>query len=77
MAGLVTALLGADVQRGVIALDDAHRIEDAAIFEFLDALIGRLPSGWAMVICSRMDPPLALARLRSHADYAALQALLR
>jgi LuxR family maltose regulon positive regulatory protein len=51
-------------------LDDAHRIVDPAVFEFLDLLVQRLPPRWGVLIASRVDPPLALARLRARGELA-------
>ena len=34
---LLNALAATDVPRGLIVLDDAHRIADAAVFVWLDA----------------------------------------
>ncbi|HEV7576910.1 MAG TPA: LuxR C-terminal-related transcriptional regulator [Caldimonas sp.] len=68
---LLNALAACDVQRGLIVLDDAHRVSDAAVFEFLDLLLERLPPNWGVIVASRTDPPLAsLARLRAHGELA-------
>src|SRR5262245_32232745 len=44
---LLNALAATDVPRGLIVLDDAHRIADPAVFEFLDAMLERMPSHWS------------------------------
>ena len=68
---LLNALAACDIERGLIVVDDAHRISDPAVFEFLDLLLERLPSHWGIVLASRTDPPLAsLPRLRAHGDLA-------
>ena len=68
---LLNVLAACDVERGLIVVDDAHRISDAAVFEFLDLLLERLPPHWGVVVSSRTDPPLAsLARLRAHGELA-------
>jgi LuxR family maltose regulon positive regulatory protein len=67
---LLNTLLAADVPRGLIVLEDAHRIEDPAVFEFIDLLVERLPDHWGFVIASRVDPPLALARWRARGELA-------
>ncbi len=68
---LLNALAACDVERGLIVVDDAHRISDPAVFEFLDLLLERLPSHWGIVLASRTDPPLAsLPRLRAHGELA-------
>ncbi len=72
-AGLLNALAASEVGRGLVVIDDAHRIADPAVFEFLDALLERLPEHWGLVISSRVDPPLALARLRARDQLAELR----
>ena len=68
---LLNVLAACDVQRGLIVVDDAHRISDPAVFEFVDLLLERLPPHWGVVLASRTDPPLAsLARLRAHGELA-------
>jgi len=68
---VLNVLAACDVKRGLIVLDDAHRVSDAAVFEFLDLLLERLPPHWGVVVASRTDPPLAsLARLRAHGELA-------
>jgi LuxR family transcriptional regulator, maltose regulon positive regulatory protein len=75
---LLNALAAAEVGRGLIVVDDAHRIVDKAVFEFIDLMLERLPDQWGIVISSRVDPPLALARLRAQDEVAELhQADLR
>ncbi len=67
---LINALAACDVARGLIVVDDAHRIRDPAVFEFLDQLLERLPPHWGVIVSTRTDPPLALARLRAHEELA-------
>ena len=69
-AELVNALAATEVARGLIVIDDAHRITDPAVFAGLDLLIERLPPHWGVVIASRVDPPLALARWRGRGELA-------
>jgi LuxR family maltose regulon positive regulatory protein len=64
-SGLLDALAATEVERGLIVIDDAHRVADAPVFALLDELIERLPPQWGVVIATRVDPPLALARLRA------------
>ncbi|HSN32773.1 MAG TPA: AAA family ATPase, partial [Ideonella sp.] len=73
VAELVNALAATDVARGLIVIDDAHRIADPAVFTGLDLLIERLPSHWGVAIASRVDPPLALARWRARGELAELR----
>jgi LuxR family transcriptional regulator, maltose regulon positive regulatory protein len=71
--GLLNALAACEVARGLIVVDDAHRIGDAAVFEFLDLLLERLPAHWGLVMTGRVDPPLALSRLRAQEELAELR----
>ena len=48
----------------LLVLDDYHLIEDQTIHQAMDFLISYLPSKMHLVIVSRSDPPLHLARLR-------------
>lgn len=68
LAELVNALAGADVARGVIVLDDLHRVAAAPVLELLQALIERLPERWSVLLSTRVLPALALARWRASGD---------
>jgi LuxR family maltose regulon positive regulatory protein len=48
-----------------IVLDDYHLIDSQAIHEALTYLIAHLPANMHLVITTRIDPPLPLARLRA------------
>ena len=68
---LLNVLAACDVERGLIVLDDAHRVSDPAVFEFLDVLLERLPPHWGVSSRAAPIPPLAsLARLRAHGELA-------
>lgn len=69
-AGLVNALAGSEAPRGLIVLDDAHRIADRSVFDFLGFVLDRLPPQWGLVIACRVDPPLPLARMRARDELA-------
>ena len=65
---LIIALLNelAAQQRSVImALDDYHLIENAQIHEALQFLLEQMPPQLHLVLITRADPPLPLARLRA------------
>ncbi len=49
----------------VIALDDYHVIDAAAVHEAVTFLLDHLPPQVTLAITTRSDPPLPLARLRS------------
>ena len=70
VAELVNALAATDVPHGVIVLDDLHRVQSPGVHAFLDPLIERLPAHWTLVLSTRAEPPLALARLRVADDLA-------
>jgi LuxR family maltose regulon positive regulatory protein len=73
VVALVNALAATDVSRGLLVLDDVHRITDPALFDAIDAMVERLPAHWGLVMASRTDPPLALARLRAQGDCVELR----
>ena len=69
-AGLVTALINelaaAPGDGGVLlVLDDYHLIDAGQVHEPLVFLLEHLPPGVHLVLASRSDPPLPLARLRA------------
>jgi LuxR family maltose regulon positive regulatory protein len=49
----------------VLVLDDYERIEHSAVHEFMSILIQRPPRSLRLVITTRRDPPLPLAKLRA------------
>ncbi len=67
---LINALDAADVPHGVIMVDDLHRIDHPAVFQFLDLLLERFTPRWTMAIASRHEPPIALARYRARGELA-------
>jgi LuxR family transcriptional regulator, maltose regulon positive regulatory protein len=72
---MVTELINAldaceNVPHGVIAVDDLHRIDHPAVFQFIDLLMERFTPRWTMVLASRHEPPIALPRLRTRGDVA-------
>jgi len=71
---LINALDACDVPHGVIAVDDLHRVEHPAVFQFVDLLLERFTPRWTMAIASRQEPPIALARLRARAELAEFHA---
>jgi LuxR family maltose regulon positive regulatory protein len=57
-----------------IVLDDYHLIDSRPIHEALTYLIAHLPANMHMVITTRVDPPLPLARLRARDKLTELRA---
>jgi LuxR family maltose regulon positive regulatory protein len=54
----------------VLVLDDAHVVVNRAVHEQLAFFIGRLPANLHLVLATRSDPALPLARLRAGGDLA-------
>ncbi len=77
--GLVTALVNElDTEPGkgevLLVLDDYHLIDSQAVHASLRFLLEHLPPGLHLVLASRSDPPLPLARLRASGQLAELRA---
>ncbi|MGB6576961.1 MAG: AAA family ATPase, partial [Streptosporangiaceae bacterium] len=73
--GLVTALINElAAQSGeneiVLVLDDYHLVDARQVHASLAFLIEHLPPGLRLVLASRSDPPLPLARLRARGQLA-------
>lgn len=62
--------LGADV---ILILDDYHVIETAGIHSALAFVIDHLPPNLHLVLVTRSEPPLPLARLRAHGQLTELR----
>lgn len=77
-AGLIlTSLindLDASDQTMVLVLDDYHVISSQAVHEALTFLLDHSPAALHLVIASRSDPPLPLARLRARGQMVELRA---
>ncbi len=74
---ILTALLNeitAIPDHFVLVLDDYHVIDSKAIDEALTFLLEHLPPQMHLVIASREDPPLPLARLRARGQLTELRA---
>ncbi|HEY7016617.1 MAG TPA: LuxR C-terminal-related transcriptional regulator [Streptosporangiaceae bacterium] len=73
--GLVTALindLAAD--QALLVLDDYHLISARQVHESLAFLVEHQPAGICVVLASRSDPPLPLARLRARGQLTEIRA---
>jgi len=57
----------------VLILDDYHAIETPTIHRGISFLLSHLPAHMHLIIASRADPPLSLARLRSHGELTELR----
>jgi len=58
----------------VLVLDDYHVIESAALHESVAFLLAHLPPQVHLVLGTRADPPLPLARLRARGDLLEIRA---
>jgi LuxR family transcriptional regulator, maltose regulon positive regulatory protein len=57
----------------VLVLDDYHLIQAQSVHESLGFLLDHLPASLRLVVASRADPPLPLARLRARGQLAELR----
>jgi LuxR family transcriptional regulator, maltose regulon positive regulatory protein len=75
--GLVTALINEMAQAGdgdvSLVLDDYHLIDAQPVHTSLTFLVEHLPPALHLVLASRADPPLPLARLRASGQLAELR----
>jgi len=77
--GLVTALINQlATQHGddeaLLVLDDYHLLQAHQVHAALEFLLEHPPQGLLVVVASRADPPLALARLRARGQLVELRA---
>jgi LuxR family transcriptional regulator, maltose regulon positive regulatory protein len=74
--GLVTTLvndLAGVADEVTLVLDDYHLIRARSVHESLGFLLEHLPASLRLVLASRADPPLPLARLRARGQLAELR----
>ncbi|MGH8826664.1 MAG: AAA family ATPase, partial [Jiangellaceae bacterium] len=73
---LVSLINDLDVLAGptVVALDDYHVIDGAAVHEAVTFLLDNLPPQVTMAITTRADPPLPLSRLRARGELVEVRA---
>jgi ATP/maltotriose-dependent transcriptional regulator MalT len=76
--GLVTALINQlathpDPDQVVLVLDDYHLVDAQPVHASLGFLLEHRPPGLHLVLASRADPPLGLARLRARGQLAELR----
>ncbi|HVU70685.1 MAG TPA: LuxR C-terminal-related transcriptional regulator [Ktedonobacteraceae bacterium] len=60
--------------RGILVLEDYHTITEPRVHETLSFLLDYLPETLHVVLITRVDPPLPLARWRVHRDLEELRA---
>ncbi|MEF7615515.1 LuxR C-terminal-related transcriptional regulator [Aquincola sp. MAHUQ-54] len=71
---VLNALASYGGERAWLFIDDLHRVTDAGALALLDALLERLPPEIGLVVGSRTEPALALARRRARGELAELLA---
>ena len=57
-----------------LVLDDYHLIDSEGVHEIVSILLERLPEGKHLVVSTRIDPPLPLARPRARGQMAEIGA---
>ena len=73
IGALVNDILAGSPDELILVLDDLHLIQKPIIHGTLDYLLERRPPQLHLIISTRHDPPLRLARLRAHGDLAELR----
>jgi LuxR family transcriptional regulator, maltose regulon positive regulatory protein len=71
---LINALVARPDEDILFILDDYHTINSPAVHQSLTFLLEHLPTHVHMIISTRIDPPLPLARLRVHGRLLELHA---
>jgi LuxR family transcriptional regulator, maltose regulon positive regulatory protein len=71
-ATLVNELAGV-TEEVVLVLDDYHLVQAQSVHQSLGFLLEHLPASLRLVVASRADPPLPLARLRARGQLAELR----
>jgi LuxR family maltose regulon positive regulatory protein len=72
VAALVNELAGV-TEEAVLVLDDYHLIQAPPVHQSVEFLLGHQPACLRLVLASRADPPLPLARLRAQGQLAELR----
>ena len=72
LAGLINAM-SRRPERQVLVLDDYHLISTPEIHSALTFLLDHLPENTHLVLATRADPPLSLARLRARGQLTELR----
>lgn len=67
---LINDILQSAPERLVLVIEDLHKINEAAILEAFQYFLEHLPLQMALIITSRYEPPLPLARLRAGGQLA-------
>ncbi len=57
----------------MLVLDDVHKLREPATHLVLEQLLDKCPAALHLVIATRQDPPLPLARMRARGELAELR----
>jgi len=68
----INDLAAADFDKLVIVLDDYHHVKNPEVHALCEYLLENMPAALHLLIMSRIDPPLPLARLRMRGQLAEL-----
>ncbi len=74
LAGLLINEIEKNGDASILVLDDVHAIHERKILEFLSYFVCHLPQRLHLVLLSRSDPPMPLARLRARNQLLDLRA---
>ncbi|HVU69061.1 MAG TPA: LuxR family transcriptional regulator, partial [Ktedonobacteraceae bacterium] len=74
LTGLLNELTRLLEQEAVLVLDDYHVLTTPALHALLGFVLDHLPTRLHLIIGTRVDPPLALARLRARSQLSELRA---
>ncbi|NNE97124.1 MAG: AAA family ATPase [Acidimicrobiales bacterium] len=66
--------LAASGEPAVLVLDDYHLVNNPAIDAAVEQLIETAPHNFTLVVCTRLDPPLRLSRMRVRGQLAEIRA---
>lgn len=67
-AFFANTLLALENRKGVLVLDDLHRVEDEGLIRFFAVLVERFTPGWCVAIASRNAPPFSLGRVAAQGE---------
>jgi LuxR family maltose regulon positive regulatory protein len=71
---LINELTEPLVSPWLLVLEDYHFIASMVVHQLVDLLLENCPAGLHVIISTRTDPPIALARIRAHGMLAELRA---
>jgi LuxR family maltose regulon positive regulatory protein len=68
VTSIINRIAGLSEHRVAIVLDDLHTITEKSVHELLDYLADHAPPNLRLVLATRHDPPMALARRRARGE---------